>query len=157
VLDPYGALNFLARQPFVVPDRVAAMGVSGGGTTALSDVERDFIQTAFQRKFRAAIALYPNCNFVSGPMNVPTLILIGERDDWVSPKSCQDLAAGRRRNGSVDGNIRLVLLPGAYHAFDNTTFRTGERYLGHWLAYDPEATRQSVSEIRVFLHDRLGE
>lgn len=38
VLDAYGALDYLAAQPFVIPDRVVVMGVSGGARIALQDV-----------------------------------------------------------------------------------------------------------------------
>ena len=106
----------------------------GGAGIALRDVEQYFIERSLQHKFSAAVALYPHCGGITGPMTVPTLILIGELDDWVSPKLCQDLAAGNpagTRPGSQAQNIRLTLLPGAYHAFDNTSFRAGQQYLGH--------------------------
>jgi dienelactone hydrolase len=161
-LDAYGALGFLATQAFVIPDRVAVMGVSGGAKMALSDVERGSLAEGFSRKFRAAVALYPACQAINGAMAVPTLILIGELDDWVSPKACQDLAAGYPNirstlNGPQDTNIRLVVLPGAYHAFDNTSFPTGQRYLGHWLEYNENATNRCIEEIKAFLGSYLGD
>lgn len=160
VFDPYGALEYLAAQPFVTPDRVAVMGLSLGGRVSLFGVEQGFVEAMFQRKFRAAIALYPDCSGVSGAMTVPTLILIGERDDWASPRACEDLAAGHpsrtTRSGPPDGNIRLVLLPGAYHDFDNPLWQPGLRYLDHRLEYSEDATQRSVEEIRRFLHARLG-
>src|SRR5712672_1795348 len=58
-LDAYRALNFLAQQPSVDPDRVAALGFSQGGWLVLSSVERGIIEQTAKNKFRAAIAFYP--------------------------------------------------------------------------------------------------
>jgi dienelactone hydrolase len=161
VFDTYGALSFLAAQPFVVPGRIALMGVSLGGIMVLRDVERGGVERMFRRKFRAAVALYPQCSGITGTMTVPTLILIGQLDDLTFAKNCQDLASGNplgaSRSGPKDENIRLTVLPGAYHAFDDTMFPTGKRFLGHWLEYNPDATKRSVSEIRQFLRDNLGD
>ena len=38
--DAYAALRYLSQQPFVDPDRVAVLGNSMGGSSALFDVER---------------------------------------------------------------------------------------------------------------------
>jgi len=80
-LDAYRGLNFLVRQQFVDPKRVAVMGFSQGGWITLSSVERGAIEQTSANKFRAAAAIYPLCNPIKGPMTVPTLIMIGECDD----------------------------------------------------------------------------
>jgi dienelactone hydrolase len=76
-------------------------------------------------------------------------------------KNCQDLASGKplgaSRSGPKDENIRLTVLPGAYHAFDNTSFPSGQWFHGHWLAYNADATKRSVEEIREFLRENLGD
>jgi dienelactone hydrolase len=161
VFDAYAALAFLAAQASIEADHVAVMGVSLGGTMALRDVERGFAEQAAHRKFRAAVALYPECASIAGMMTVPTLILIGKLDDLTFAKNCQDLVSGNSlggsRSGPRDDNIRLTILPGAYHAFDNTSFPKGEWFHGHWLAYNPAATQQAAEEIRRFLGDRLDD
>ncbi|WP_292418796.1 hypothetical protein [Mesorhizobium sp.] len=48
-----------------------------------------------ERKFKAAIAYSPNCSAANGDMAVPTLILIGELDDWTPAKRCQEMVAPR--------------------------------------------------------------
>jgi len=160
VFDAYGALSFLAVQPFVMPDRLAVMGVSSGATTTLSDVEQDFIERSFKDKFRAAVALYPSCAATTWGMTVPTLILIGELDDLTPAAACREMIkrVSNSPNGREGAPVRLIVYPGAYHAFDNTTFRTGQRFLGkHWLEYNAGATMESVKEIRNFLHNNLGD
>jgi dienelactone hydrolase len=99
---------------------------------------------------------------VTGKMTVPTLILIGQLDDLTPPKDCQGLASenplGVSRSGPKDKNIRLIVLPGSYHAFDNTSFPKGQYFLGsHWLEYNSDARKRSVSEIKQFLRDNLGD
>jgi dienelactone hydrolase len=160
VFDAYAALSFLAAQPSVAPDRIAVMGVSGGATVALWDVERDFIENSFKHKFRGAIALYPSCAATTWAMTVPTLILIGELDDLTPAAACREMVkrVSNSPNGREGAPVRLRVYPGAYHAFDNTRFRTGQRFLGqHWLEYNAGATMESVKEIRNFLRNNLGD
>src|SRR5437867_3231332 len=80
--DAYRALNFLVRHPAVDPARVAALGFSQGGWLAMSSVERGALEQTATNKFRAAIAFYPPCRQFKDNMTVPTLILVGELDDW---------------------------------------------------------------------------
>jgi dienelactone hydrolase len=161
VFDAYGALDFLAAQKFVAADRIAVLGGSLGATMALRGVEQGFVEQAARRRFQAAIALYPECAGITGMMTVPTLILIGQLDDLTSAKNCQDLKSGNpleaSRSSPEDRNIHLTVLPGAYHAFDNTSFLHGEWWHGHWLAYNAEATTRAAKKVRAFLHDALGD
>ena len=63
--DAYGALLFLARQPFVDRRRVAVMGISQGGMVTLSVVEErtfELFVNPDNLAFRAAVALYPPCS-----------------------------------------------------------------------------------------------
>jgi dienelactone hydrolase len=155
IWDAYGALNFLATQPFVAPGHVAVMGGSGGATMALKDAEQDSGR-GFRYQFRAAVALYPDCRVIHWPMTVPTLILIGQLDNLTRAQDCQDLTQGYPGGGN-DKNIRLVVFPSAYHAFDNTSFHSRTALLGqYWLEYNVDATKRSVMEIRDFLRDTIG-
>jgi dienelactone hydrolase len=162
LFDAYSALLFLRASPFVLADRIAVMGVSTGGTRTLWTVERGFVERQFREKFRAAIALYPQCFSVTGRITVPTLILVGERDDWARAADCRELlrrASGGDGSTADDGTrapLRLVVYPGAHHAFDNPTFRSGRRFLWHWLEYDPAAADRAVEEVRTFLREALG-
>src|ERR1700738_3391863 len=153
--DAFGALNFLASEPFVAPAQVAVIGGSGGGTMVLMDAEQNTEQ-GFRHQFRAAIALYPGCEVVHWPMAIATLILVGQLDTLTPAQSCEDLALGDA-NTPKDDNVRLLVFAGAYHAFDNTSFPKKTPFLGHWLRYDAAATKRSVVEIREFLRNHLGK
>jgi dienelactone hydrolase len=159
--DAYRALNFLVQQPFVDSARVAALGFSQGGWLALTSVERGIIEQISPNKFQAAIAFYPPCLGFKGNMTVPTLILIGERDDWTLAGECRNMVDGRddwgisRRKG--DGvPVRLVVYPDAFHAFDASSLRTPVEYLGHHLEFNQAATDQSIGAVREFLDATIG-
>jgi dienelactone hydrolase len=160
--DAYRALNFLVRQPFVDPARVVALGFSQGGWLALTSVERGAIERTSQNKFRAAIAFYPRCLGFKGDMTVPTLILIGELDDWAPARECRNMVDGRddwgiSRQKSDGTPVRLVVYPGAYHAFDAVSLQTPIQVLGHHLEFNKPAADQAIETLREFLHENIGE
>jgi dienelactone hydrolase len=159
--DAYRALNFLVRQPFVDPARVVALGFSQGGWLALTSVERGAIEQTSQNKFRAAIAFYPRCLGFKGDMTVPTLILIGELDDWAPARECRNMVDGRddwgiSRQKSDGAPVRLVVYPGAYHAFDAAGLQTPVQLLGHHLEFNKPAADQAIETLREFLHENVG-
>ena len=159
--DAYRALNFLVRQPFVDPARVAVLGFSQGGWLALTSVEHGAVEQTPPNKFRAAIAFYPPASRSQGNMTVPTLILIGERDDWTPAQECRNMVDGRddwgiSRQKSDGVPIRLIVYPGAYHAFDAPSLKTPIQFLGHHLEFNQSATDQSIDAVREFLDATIG-
>jgi dienelactone hydrolase len=159
--DAYRALNFLVQQPFVDPARVAALGFSQGGWLTLTSVEHGVIEKIARHKFRAAVAFYPPCLGFKDDMTVPTLILIGELDDWTPATECRNLVEGRDDYGisRQPGNgvpISLIVYPGAYHAFDIPTLNTPIDYFGHHLEFNKIAADQSVDALRKFLYATIG-
>jgi dienelactone hydrolase len=161
-LDAYQALKFLVRQEFVDPKRVIVLGFSQGGWLSLSSVERGPIEAAAENKFVAAAAVYPVCSAVKGPMTVPTLILIGESDDWTPADACRKLAQGEselglsRQNGH-DSRIRLIVYPNAYHGFDLPNLRRPITYFGHHQEYNKQATDEASTALQDFLHSMFEE
>jgi len=161
-LDAFSALEFLSEKPFVRADAVAVMGFSMGGHSTLAAVEQDSIARLYTRKFRAGIAFYPPCQGLSGVPMVPTLVLIGRADDWTPASACEDMAAGKslpgfeRRPGDRS-RLKLIAYPNARHAFDVADLMYVKEYrlFGHVLAYDDEATRDAIRQVRTFLQDQL--
>jgi dienelactone hydrolase len=148
--DADQALDWLARQDFVEPDRVAVLGFDMGGDAALDSVERGTLLSPHRRHFRAAVAFYLGCADRSGVVTAPALILIGDRDDWVSAFWCRALAAGRDGRGAP---IRVTVYPGAAHGFDVAAPQ--RHYLGHVLDYDPKAAADAWRQVGDFLHGEL--
>jgi dienelactone hydrolase len=163
LLDGYAALHFLAQQTYVDASRIVLMGISMGGAFALATVEQGWVERLSDIKFRAAVALYPPCAGASGITTGPTLVLVGESDDWTPASACRNMAMGRSEIGisrSDNGDrskLRLVVYPNAYHGFDSVDHAGGRSYLGHWLEYNAAATTAAVDEVRAFLNGALRD
>jgi dienelactone hydrolase len=157
-LDAYRALNFLVRLPSVDPARVAVLGFARGGAMALRAVEHGFLEKISPNKFGAAIAFYPPCSRFKGYMTVPTLILIGELDDWTPAEECRNMVDGRDAWGisrqERGAPVKLIVYPGAYHAFDAPGPKNPIE--GHRLEFNKPATDQASEALREFLGTSIG-
>jgi dienelactone hydrolase len=143
--DADGALAYLRRLSYVDPDKIAVIGFSQGGDTALK------IAAAGAAGFKAAAAFYPPCANLNGaPLAIPTLILVGAKDEVTPAADCAELA--KRQTPSM---VKFVVYPGAAHAFDLPEFATGTKVMGMPLAYDHNAATRSWTELRGFLAARL--
>ena len=154
VMDAYGGLAFVAGLPFVDPERIAVVGYSQGAMTALSAVAFEGIRTLFDRKFKAAVAYYPLCTGRDGNFAVPTVILIGEKDDWSPAADCTKMMAMRSRDGS---DVKLVVYRDAYHSFNGRSLRDNPRSLfGHHLEYNEAADNETWREMTELLRRTIG-
>jgi dienelactone hydrolase len=142
--DAYRALDQLKALPFVDGQRVALMGWSHGAWTALEAVAE-----GHPEMFRAVVAMYPMCrDSVSSP-RVPTLVLIGEYDDWTPAGKCEALAA---RSKSV--SIRVY--PSTAHHFDDPRYLRGKTAQGHVLQYNEKAALDAHERALRFLDENMG-
>src|SRR6185312_10835829 len=78
--------------------------------------------------FRAAVAYYPMCGVARDELSIPTLIMIGELDDWSPAGDCERLMKRRAGRGAP---VDLIVYPGAYHAFDVPLLVGGRMMFGH--------------------------
>jgi dienelactone hydrolase len=160
-VDAYRGLEFLIQKSYVDPKRIAIVGFSWGAWQTLSATERGAIERAAPHKFRAAAAFYPACDSFKGVMTVPTLIVVGERDDWTSADACRKLAAGEddmgiSRQKGVGAPIRLIVIADASHGFDVPAFQTPVQYRGRHLAFNKSAAKQSSEGLHDFLQTTMG-
>ena len=89
--DADGALAYLASLPYVDRTRIAAVGFSQGGDTALKIASRG------AAGFKAAAAFYPPCaNLDGAALTIPTLILVGAKDEVTPARDCAGSRSGRR-------------------------------------------------------------
>lgn len=160
--DAYRALDFLVQQRFVDPRRAAVVGFGAGAWQTLAAVERGAVQQASEHEFRAAAAFYPLCGGFKEIMTVPTLILIGERDDWGTADACRKMVAGeddigisRQQHEGV--TARLVVYPDAYFGFDVPTLRKPIEFGGHHLEYNKSAADQSARALQEFLSSTVSD
>jgi dienelactone hydrolase len=128
VADAYRALELLAKHPRIDSNRIAVMGFSGGGHSALYSTMNRLYATlgpANGLRFAAHIALYPDCTTtyledteVSGK---PIRILHGSLDNYVPVASCR---AYVERLMKAQKDVNLIEYPEAYHAFDAPVYRS---------------------------------
>jgi len=136
--------------------RVAVIGSSQGGIAALeiaSGDEQRVFDVPNDLKFKAAVAYYPLCSVAKEALSIPTLIMIGELDDWTPANDCDMWMKARNGSGA---SVKLIIYPGAYHAFDEPALATGRTSFGHWLKYEPNAAESSVQEMHQFLSAKLS-
>ena len=81
-------------------------------------------------------------------MKAPTMILIGDADDWNPASACREMAAQPRDEGA---RVDLYVYPGANHGFNLRELQPGTRVLGHWLEYNESAALDAWEKVRTFL------
>jgi dienelactone hydrolase len=121
--DAFAALDYLAKNPRIDPARIAIMGFSLGGETALRTSQLRF-QKHFAKgtaRLAAHLAFYPSgCTTtfaeedqISGS---PIRIFHGAADDWTLIGPCKAYIDHLRETGK---DAMLIEYPDAHHAFDN--------------------------------------
>ena len=117
VADIVAARRWLAQQSWVAADRVSLIGWANGASALLWAVRPQSSRNDGP-DFRSAIAFYPDCRISVGrgwSTRVPTLLLIGAKDDVSSPSACRKMVEGARGRSAL---TRIEVYPGAPHDFD---------------------------------------
>ncbi len=118
VADILAARQWLIQQPWARADRISLIGWADGASALLWAVRPQLFLRNADPDFRTAIAFYPDCRLSAGlgwSARVPTLLLIGAKDDVSSPPACRQMVDGARGRSAF---TRIVVYPGAHHDFD---------------------------------------
>ena len=118
VTDILAARQWLMQQSWVARDRISLMGWANGASALLWAVRPQLLLRHAEPDFRSAVAFYPDCRLSSGlgwSARVPTLLLIGAKDDVSSPPACRQMVEGAHGRSAL---TRIVVYPSAYHDFD---------------------------------------
>jgi dienelactone hydrolase len=118
VADVMASRQWLLQQPWAAHDRISLIGWGNGASGLLWAVRPQLSSRSAEPDFRSAIAFYPDCRISSGlgwSARVPTLLLIGARDDISSPSACRQMVDGARGRTAL---TRIEVYPGAAHDFD---------------------------------------
>ncbi len=118
VADVNASRQWLLQQPWVARDRISLIGWANGASALLWAVRPQSLSRGTDPDFRSAIAFYPDCRVSSGlgwSTRVPTLLLIGAKDDVSSPLACRQMVEGARGRSAL---ARIIVYPGAAHDFD---------------------------------------
>src|ERR1700738_4686517 len=122
VADIMASRQWLVHQPWAAPDRISLLGWANGASALLWAVRPQMSSRNVEPDFRSAIAFYPDCRLSSGlgwSARIPTLRLMGAKDDVSSPPACRQMVDGAHGRSAL---ARIVIYPGAYHDFDRANF-----------------------------------
>ena len=129
VADAAAARRFLQAQTYVAADRISLIGWANGAVAALWAVRPGGIKKDAKPDFRSAVAFFPGCRRLretAWSARLPTLILIGAKDDWAPASACEQMVAGARGRSA---RTAIIVYPGAVHDFDHPSLpfqaRTG--------------------------------
>jgi dienelactone hydrolase len=147
--DAFNAMAALQGHAKVSKDNIFLVGFSDGGSAALVSAKG-----GLPEQFRAIAAYYPNCEkLLGGVGNVyksPTIVFVGEKDDWSPPVEC----IKSKNAGTVTGaEFEVISYPNAYHGFDQPEAR--RKVFGYTMAYDREATLDSRKKYIAFFIKNL--
>lgn len=142
VADASAARHWLQTRADVKNEAVMLLGWSGGGSTILAAIRTDRRPADRNPDFAKAAAFYPSCRTQSESQafsaRLPTLILMGDADDWTPPGPCDFLARSAQARGEA---VELVLYPGALHDFDHPRLEVKQR---EGVAYSATGTGKAT-------------
>jgi dienelactone hydrolase len=119
VTDAEAAKHYLQAQSYVVADHISLIGWANGAVAALWTVRPGGPKKDGKPDFRSAVAFYPGCRRLrdtAWSARLPTLILIGAKDDWMLASLCEQMVAGAKGRSA---RTSITVYPGAYHDFDH--------------------------------------
>ncbi len=115
--DIVATRRWLTQQAWVAQDRVSLIGWANGASALLWAVRPQGARHDGP-DFRSAVAFYPDCRVSAGlgwSARIPTLLLIGAKDDVSSPSACRQMVEGAHGRSAL---ARIDIYPGAAHDFD---------------------------------------
>ncbi len=138
--DALAAVAVLKGMPEIDPNRVFLQGYSWGAISSLFAID-SATPLKHDTKVAGVIAYYPFCYDNVDP-TVPTLVMIGEKDDWTPAAKCQAVIG--------KPNFEIVVYPGDTHAF-TMPFDQPVDYLGHHMVYDEKGTKDAQNRADAFM------
>jgi len=126
-VDADAARHWLQQQSYVSADRVSLIGWANGAVAALWAIRPHTGKKGTSPDFRSTVAFYPGCRRLrdtAWSARVPTLVLIGAKDDWASASVCDQMVAGARGRSA---RTQIVVYPGAHHDFDHPNLPLQQR------------------------------
>ena len=172
--DAQGALAWLQRRDDVLPERVAVLGWSHGGSAVLATLNAKQPAVATWRDgkppspyFRAGVAFYPGCSDSlkargGYALAAPITFFIAGSDDWTAPGPCVDLAAKLAAAGEPS---TITVYPDTYHGFDGPSTQPRLRLevpngvnpgKGVTVASNPAARDDAYAKLKHYLREHLG-
>ena len=143
--DAVAALKVVKAMPDIDPKKVFLMGTSSGATATLYATDPKS-PSAHDTDIAGVVAYFPLC-YDSVEASVPTLVMIGDQDDWAGPVAACQALTGKP-------NFEVVVYPGAGHSF-TMPFDKPFDLEGHHLAYDEKSTKEAAQRADAFIDAHL--
>jgi dienelactone hydrolase len=140
--DVADAVAYLAKTDRINASKIFVMGQSNGGTVAVK-----LGQSRKIKGLRAIAAYYPFCGAVRKSSSKPSIIFVGDNDDWTPPQKCKAAHSPSR-------GVEVISYPNAVHSFDLPI--KVQNYLGHKVGGNSAATSNSRSRMIRFFKKYAG-
>jgi dienelactone hydrolase len=128
IYDVYRAVDLIAADSRIDPNRIVVMGFSRGGIVALYGSLKRFHDAYGPRRghIAAYLPFYASCNLgligETDMVAAPVRAFHGAADDWVPAAPCEDLIDRAKASGH---DATMTVFPGVRHAFDNPNAKPG--------------------------------
>ncbi len=142
--DAAAAVKFVAAMPDIDPNRVFLQGYSFGAISSLFALDPKTPST-HSAKIAGLVAYYPYC-WDGVETSTPTLVLIGEKDDWTPAALCEAI--------EDKPNFEVVVFPNSTHSFGSPMGGPVD-YLGHHIVYNEKTALEAQLRADAFLDARL--
>ncbi|BCT87657.1 dienelactone hydrolase family protein [Acinetobacter variabilis] len=144
------ALDTLAAQDEVNPEKLAAIGFCYGGKVAL-DLARSNAPLNAVATFHANLS--PKAPAQEGQVQAEILVLHGEKDSMVS---LDDVASFKEEMQAAKVEHNVIVFENAKHGFSNPLADERAKANGVDLGYNPEAEKQSLAAMYELLARQLA-
>ena len=148
--DAVDAARVLAARPEIDGENLFQLGQSNGGSVSVLLAMRGAARDDGEPAFRANAAYYPWCGAFNAAskarIKLPLIALVGDKDDWTPPTKCKSLEV-------VGAAYEIHAYPDATHSFDLDV--PIQKYQGHTVGYDAEATRESRAAMLALFKQHL--
>jgi dienelactone hydrolase len=150
VMDAYRALDLLSKHPDIDPKRIAVMGFSRGGQSALYSSMTRFYKLHGPRngaQFVAHVSLYPACTATyleDEEVNGSIRILHGTADDYSPIAPCRSYV---KRLWAAGKDAQLIEYSGAHHVFDGEHLKKPKKLDHAVTARDCRVTEVSKGQL----------
>ena len=88
--------------------------------------------------------IYPGCKWATPPYLAPTLVIVGELDEWAPAKYCELLLKMPNKTP-----LQVEIYPGVHHNFDYVGL--DDVKLGKIIRSDAAATSRAEADVETFL------
>jgi len=150
--DAYGALAYLAKQPWADPQRIGVFGFSTGDHWRIPLNGDSTAYVTGPERFKAAMAfVYSQSCGLKSPVAAPTLVINGVSGQEKA-ETCPRLTA-QQTEGGAPAEERVA--PDLFRNFEANSAMPDKASFPDWLASDPQPARKAADQVKDFFAQHL--